>query len=214
MMARRQLRTKRASLLGIKGSLERCQGKFIHGTAGQTGQISAALGMDSHQLAIIGILQSVEKEVIQHPLMSHPKTATSVIQQIGGTAHALHATSNHNPVVANPDRICCQHHRLHTRTTHLVDCGCGDRWWQSRFQHRLPGGSLPHPGRQHVAHKDFVDLLGMQTALLQCSLDGTRPQLRCRHLCQCPLKCPHRGPLCRHNRNIHLPASFCYMAIT
>ena len=56
-----QLGCKRAGLLRIARTLQRRKSKLIHGTAGQTGLIGAALGMYPHQLAIIGILQTIEE---------------------------------------------------------------------------------------------------------------------------------------------------------
>ncbi len=56
-----QLGHKRTRVLRIAGPLQRRKGKLIHGTAGQTGLIGTALGMYPHQLAIIGILQTVEE---------------------------------------------------------------------------------------------------------------------------------------------------------
>ena len=176
--------------------------------------IGALLGVYPHQLAIIGILQPVEKEVIEHFLVPHSKAAAGILQQIGGSTHTLHTTSQHHPVVAKANGIGGQHHRLHAGATYFVDRGGRHTLGQPRLQHRLSGRGLPHTGSQHIAHEHLIYLFRTQTTLHHCRRHGTGPQLGSTHLGQCPQKGPHRGPFRRHNRNIHLLISPCYMAIT
>ena len=45
---------------------------------------------------LVGVLQSVQKHVIEHSAMAHPVSSPGAIEQIGRIGHALHAACDHN----------------------------------------------------------------------------------------------------------------------
>ncbi len=209
-----QLGLESTALLGRQRTRQGSNGKSVHVGAGQTGAIRTQLGIMPHQLAFVSILQAIEEHVIQHALMPHAKTAARLVKQVRRPAHALHAAGDHYVGVTQTQAVCRQHHRLHARTTHLVDSGAWHTLRQACLQHSLTGGCLPHPGTEHIAHVGFIDLLSLEPGLCHGGSNGTSAELGSGQVGQGSLKGPHGGTLGRNNHNIHQLHSPCYMDIT
>lgn len=94
--------------------------------------------------------------------------------------HALHTARHHDLTAFGLDLVKGKHHRLHTGSTNLVDSGTGCGFADSRAERGLPRGCLPDASAQHITHKHFIHLGGVQTGPLQYRAYGDRAEFRCR----------------------------------
>ena len=115
------------------------------------------IGLVSHR----AILKRTPESVVEHrvdrlPIAEFP-SLSHASQQIGSTAHALHAAGDDDLGVAGADRLVGQHDGFQPRATHLVHARRGHGRRQSGGQGGLPGRCLPNAGRQNVPQNHFVD---------------------------------------------------------
>ncbi len=70
-----------------------------------------------------------------------------------------------------------EHRGLQAGAADFVNGGASHAQRQAGAQRGLAGGRLALAGLQHVAHDDFVDLLGLDAGAFDGGLDGDRAQL-------------------------------------
>ncbi len=104
--------------------------------------VGGRFGEVPHHVAVVGVLQTVEKHVVQHLLVTHAVAAARLGQQVRCIAHGLHAAGHHDVRRAGPHQVVCQHGGLHAGAADLVDGGAANAGGQSRGKRGLARGRL------------------------------------------------------------------------
>ena len=174
------------------GPSQRFQRERVLLLTGEAEGVGALLGKGAHQAAlVVGVFQTIEKHVVEHPAVPHAIAATGTIEQIRRVAHAFHAASDDDFRAAGEQLVVSHDHRLHARAAHLVHCGAGGGAGQPGAQSRLARWGLALAGGQHTAHQHVLHVLRRQAAALHRRADGGSAELRCRHAQQITLETTH-----------------------
>ena len=138
------------------------------------------------------ILERAPETVVEHrvdrlPIAKFPALAHAR-QQIGSTAHALHAAGDDHLGIFGADRLIGQHHGLQSRTANFVHAHRRHRRRQFSREGRLPGRGLTDTGRQDVTQNHIVDLVDVDAGAAQHFGDDRRRQFRSGEVRQSPLE--------------------------
>ena len=148
--------------------------------------------ISAHQAVLVSILQPVEEHMILHLAMTHAVTATRLRQQVGRIGHALHTADHDNVRPAQRDLIGADHHRLHAGAADLGNGRARHRVRNAGMDGGLPGGRLPQPGGEHIAHQRFVHRIGRDASAFHRRTDRRRAEIGGGDAGQLALKAPHR----------------------
>jgi hypothetical protein len=116
----------------------------------------ADLAAASHMLVAVNIPEAVEDHRVEKLAVSESIAFAGFGQQIGRTAHALHAAGHDERRVAGANRLVGEHDGFQARATDLVDGQRSDGIRQTGEYRRLAGGILSQPRGNHIAHDDFA----------------------------------------------------------
>ena len=92
-------------------------------------------------------------------------------------AHALHATSDHNALVARLDALSSKHDGLEAARADLVDSRSIRTRGHARAERDLTSRRLAHTRLDDITEVDFFDNLGVDTGLLERMLERNNTQL-------------------------------------
>ena len=127
---------------------------------------SSVLGVSAHVHITKGAPESVLDHSVDELLVAELHAVAHAIDIVWRIGHRLLAACNDDLRVASPNRLGGEHYRLEARAADLVDGEGGDGRGESRFQCCLTSRRLPDATLDHVAHDDFVDLIGRNPGAL------------------------------------------------
>jgi len=133
---------------GSVGTLQRFDRKGIHLLAGNAFFIRDFLSKRTHQAAGFGILQAIQKHVIEHLAVAHTGAVTVLVQYIGSIGHRLHAASDHDLTRTGNNLVMGEHGGAHAGAAQLVDGDRASGIRQAGQTHGLPGRALLQAGGQ------------------------------------------------------------------
>src|SRR2546421_12706306 len=81
-----------------------------------------------------GAPETIMHDGIDYFSIAHPVARTSLQQQVGGVAHALHAACYKGLVVASADRLGGKHNGFQAGSTDLVDGKGGQIMWHGSIE--------------------------------------------------------------------------------
>ena len=169
---------------------ERCEREFVLLVTGKSVALGAVFSVGTHETAfVVGVLESVEKHVIEDAAMAHAITGAGTVEEIRSVAHALHAAGDDDLGAAGKEQVVREHDGLHAGAAHLVDGDCAGGGGQSCAEGGLASGSLAEAGGEHTAEENFVDGFRRNATPLESGADGGGAELGSAQVFEIALKC-------------------------
>src|SRR5712692_5530361 len=151
-------------------SLLALQRKLIQLFTGQVIFGADIFRCDAHMTTLKRVHQTIADHLIYQLAVTHAVAKASFLQQIGGTAHTLHATSNYYFRVTKPNRLRGQYDGFQTTPTDFIDSHRGNMNGQPGVDRCLTSGILAESCLKHIAHNHLVNLVWFEICPLQyCS---------------------------------------------
>ena len=122
-----------------------------------------------------------------------PEPGAGIRQQVRRQSHRLHAAGHHGVELPGPDQLVGQRDGVQPGQAHLVDGEGGHVHADPAGHGGLPGGDLPAPGLQHLAHDHVVDVGGCDPGTAQGAADRDAAEFRRRQLAEGAGHLAHRG---------------------
>ena len=104
--------------------------------------LGADLAAGSHVLVAVDVPEAVEDHGVEELTVAESIALAGFGEQVGRTAHALHAAGDDQRRVAGADRLVGEHDGFQARAADLVDRECTDGIGQTGEDRRLAGGIL------------------------------------------------------------------------
>ncbi len=164
---------------GVEGLHVALVGELVCLLAGDAVLLRDDLPRDAHVEVVEGVPEGVVKHGILDLFVAVTVPPAGLHQQVGRAAHALHPACDDDLLVARPDGIGGQGHRLEARGTDLVDSHRPHLGGDPCSDGGLTGGSLSNTRLYHVAHDDLFDLVRLHVSSLNCLPYGDGAEPRC-----------------------------------
>ncbi|MBA7690417.1 hypothetical protein ES703_98943 [subsurface metagenome] len=117
----------------------------------------------SHMVAIKYLPQPIEYHEVYKLVFSagvdiHPVAPPGLGEDVGGMAHALHSSGNHNFRVTEHDCLCSQDDSLQARGAHFVHRVHGRLFGNAGSNSCLASRVLALPSLEDIPHDDLINL--------------------------------------------------------
>ena len=166
-----------AGLLGSFGLLLRGNGEGVLGFAGESVFFRQIFGGDPHVEVVEGAPQAVLDQGIDQFPVAHALAVAGVGQYMRGVGHGFLAPGDDEVGVAAGDGLSGQMYGLEPGAADLVDGHGGGLPGQPGLDGGLAGRVLAGPAGEHLAHDDFIHLVGGDADLFQTGADDQGTQI-------------------------------------
>ena len=157
-------------------------------------------------MAHVLLLKSAPEPIVDHGIdeLTVPEAVAvaGTWEQVGCSTHVFHTTSNDHLGIAALDQAGCQHYRLQTTSTDLIDGESTDAGWQTSSKGRLTRRILAQSGSNHIAHDALVQPIWLNPCTFDCSTNSNRPEIGRTECCVGSVKLSYGRACCTNDHDI------------
>jgi hypothetical protein len=132
----------------------------------------ADLGQRAHRLVGVGVVQTVEGQVVHQRRVAVFVPVARLRQQVWGLAHGFHATGDDGVEGAGADQLIGKDTDSMPDRHTLLTLSAGVAMGIPALVAGLAGRHLPASSGKHLPQNDVLHLCGGNVGLLQCRSDG------------------------------------------